>query len=334
MKSIFLCNDPGRLRQVYADDLRERLKTEAGLISDRCFTAIDIQNSPEDFRDVTAVFSTWGMPSFTVDQLGEAFPALRAVFYAAGSVQHFARPFLARGVKVFSAWAANAVPVAEFTVAQIVLANKGYFGALKPMREGDRAAANRVMMQSPGNYGAAVGIIGAGMIGSLVLSMLKAYHLTTLVFDPFLSDEKAAGLGARKVDLPELFASCHVISNHLANNAQTVGMLNTGCFSRMGENAIFINTGRGAQVVEDDLIAALREKPGRMALLDVTYPEPPTKESPLLTLPNALLSPHMAGSQSDEFHRMSEYMAEEYRLLAAGLPTRYEVTPAMLATMA
>ena len=93
------------------------------------------------------------------------------------------------------------------------------------------------------------------MIGRLVIRMLKQYNLKVIVFDPFLSDEKAEELGVEKCGLAELFERAFVVSNHLANNAQTVGMLNYDLFSKMREGAVFINTGRGRQVNEDDLIA-------------------------------------------------------------------------------
>ena len=76
--------------------------------------------------DVEVIFSTWGMPRLTDEQL-DALPGLRAVFYAAGSVQGFAQPLIERDIVVVSAWRANAVPVAEFALAQILLACKGYF---------------------------------------------------------------------------------------------------------------------------------------------------------------------------------------------------------------
>ena len=111
-------------------------------------------------------------------------------------------------------------------------------------------------------------------------------------------------------------------------------MLRYEHFSRMGRNATFINTGRGAQVVEDDLIRALREEPGRTTLLDVTWPEPPKADSPLWTMPNVILTPHIAGSMNNEIARMGSYMAEEYAALREGRPCRYEVTEKMLETMA
>ena len=78
-----------------------------------------------------------------------------------------------------------------------------------------------------------------------------------LVFDSFLSDEKAEELGVEKVSLETIFSESDVITNHLADNAQTKGMLNIKHFSLMKKGSAFINTGRGAQVVESDLIEAL-----------------------------------------------------------------------------
>ena len=111
-------------------------------------------------------------------------------------------------------------------------------------------------------------------------------------------------------------------------------MLNGSLFRLMKPNATFINTGRGAQVVEDDLIAALEAEPARVALLDVTMPEPPKPDSKFYTLPNVFLSPHIAGSLGDEVARMGDYMAEEFARFKNGEPTKWNVTLKMLETMA
>lgn len=280
------------------------------------------------------LFSTWGMPALTEDQIHEYLPKLKAVFYAAGSVQQFARPFLNCGVKVFSAWAANAVPVAEYTVAQIILSGKGFFQGLRRQDKEGREAFRVYSDSFPCNYNTKVGILGAGMIGSLVLNMLKAYHFETLVFDPFASDEKIAALGAKRATLEEIFSECQTISCHIANLPTTQKMLKYEHFSRMKQNATFINTGRGAQVVEEDLIRALQEVPDRTALLDVTFPEPPVADSPFWTMPNVILTPHIAGSMNNEIARMGSYMAEEYDSMISGRACKYEVSMKMLETMA
>ena len=287
-----------------------------------------------ELADVQYAFSTWGITALAEEEIAALLPSLKAVFYAAGTVQAFARPFMKRGVKIFSAWGANGVPVAEVTEAEIILANKGYFqtmhrGGAPDWPEHDRAKPH------PGNFNTCVGIIGAGMIGSMVIERLKSHKLQVKVFDPFLSEERAAALGAQKVEsLPELFAQCHVISNHLANNPQTVNMIDKRCFDNMEENAVFINTGRGQQVVEADMIAALKEKPTRTAVLDVSWPEPPAPGSELYTMKNVILTPHTAGSIGNEIQRMGEYMCAEYEALVSGRPTRYMVTEKMLETMA
>lgn len=333
MKAIFLCEQEEDLFRVFSGETYERLR---GLfdMEKTVYTKATVIGSPERFSEVEFVFSTWGMPAFTEREIERCFPCLKAVFYAAGSVQGFAREFLHRGVKVFSAWAANAVPVAEMTVAQIVLANKGYFLTSRLYRQSADFSAKAMLADQPGNYGETVGIIGAGMIGRLVIDMLKAYRLNILVFDPFLSDEKAAELGVQKCDLMTLFERSFVVSNHLANNEKTKGMLTADLFSRMRANAVFINTGRGAQVVEEDLARVLRARPDLTALLDVTDPEPPEVDHPFFTLPNCLVTPHIAGSHGGEVARMGEYMLRECEAFLHGTPCRYEVTEAMLATMA
>ena len=330
MKSAFI-GKAEIIDKVYTAAQREELCALTG--AREVLTKEAVLADPAKTADTEYLFSTWTMPAFTEEEISRCFPSLRAVFYAAGSVQGFARPFLSRGVRVFSAWAANAVPVAEYAAAQILLANKGYFATSRLCR-GDYGEARREFERFPGNYGCRVGILGAGMIGTRVIEILRQNRLEILVFDPFLAEERAAALGVKKTTLEEIFSTCQTISNHLANNAQTVGMLNGRLFSLMSGTATFINTGRGAQVVEDDLCDALEKRPLATAVLDVTWPEPPAAGHRFYTLPNVVLTPHIAGSAGDEVHRMAAYMIEEYRAAAAGEAAHYEVTEAMLRTMA
>lgn len=318
MKTIYLCEKERNIRDVFGTQARVWCKAE-------------VLDDPGSFRNTEYIFSSWGMPAFTEEEIKSCFPNLKAVFYGAGSVRDFARPFLNCGVKVFSAWAANAVPVAEYTVAQIILANKSFF---KTMRYTSRGTSRKIAQNYPGNVNATVGIIGAGMIGKLIINMLKQYDLAVLVFDPFLPDERAEELGVTKASLETIFSQCQVVSNHLANNEQTKGMLNGALFEKMLPYATFLNTGRGAQVVEADLIKVLKERPDLMAILDVTFPEPPEQNSELYTLENCILTPHIAGSSGNEVRRMGEYMEAEYQSFIQNHPCKYEVTLEMLKTMA
>lgn len=345
MKKALFLGSKSTIGRVYPESVMKKLACELEFPAGDVIHLDDEDGAPsfaeqlsaykDILKDISYIFSSWGMPELSEDDIKTFLPSLKAVFYAAGSVRAFAEPFLKNGVAVFSAWGANGVPVAEMTFAQIILANKGYFQTFHRCSNEGNWCNRTAGAPYSGNYETKVGIIGAGMIGKLVIEKLKTLdNIDVLVFDPFLPDEKAAELGVTKTDLKTIFSECTVISNHLASNDQTIGILNKSCFDLMLPNATFINTGRGAQVVENDLIAALKAEPNRVALLDVTYPEPPKEDSELLRMPNVFLTPHIAGSMSNEFHRMAEFMYEEYKFFDAGKPTRYGVTEKMLATMA
>lgn len=332
MRSM-LIGDPNSISRVYSEETLKLLTAEAAL-EPQVVTHAMLKKGSVATDDVECLFSTWGMPSLSEEEIARYFPNLRAFFYAAGSVKGFAAPFLAHGVKISSAYAANAIPVAEYTVSQILLATKGFFRSSALYSRGEIAEARRVAAAYPGNFSVRVGLIGAGMVGRAVCKLLKPYSIDLLVYDPYLSDDAARTLGVQKATLEEIFSTCTVVSNHVPNIPSTRRMFDYRLFSLMQANATFINTGRGAQVVEDDLCRILSERSDLVALLDVTEPEPPHADSPLFTLPGAILTPHIAGSSGNETFRMGEYMLEEYRRYAAGLPLEYEITAEMLPTLA
>ena len=262
-----------QIARVYAQGRRQQIED----LTD-CAPGVFGRDDLNQLAETEILFSTWGMPALSAAQL-EQLPQLRAVFYAAGSVQHFARPFLEREITVVSAWAANAVPVAQWTLAQILLANKGYF---RNQREFARARSRQGVWSGRGNFGAPVALLGAGQIGRRVIELLEPFELQILVFDPFLSDEDAAKMGVEKVELTETFERGAVVSNHLANLPATIGMIKGAHFSAMPADATFINTGRGATVREAEMIEVFPARPDLTALLDVTDPEPPAPQFALM----------------------------------------------------
>jgi len=321
--------NPQSIERVFAQGRREQVASRVRLYPHVVEREGLGEHLPQ-LENLQVIFATWGMPALTPEELDQ-LQSLQAVFYAAGSVQAFARPLLERQVVLSSAWRANARPVAEFTLAQILLATKATFQMQRQARPGpDRRSGIRPR----GNFGATVALLGAGAIGRQVIELLRPFTLRVVVFDPFLSEPDAAALGVEKVSLEEAFAQGLVVSNHLANLPATVGMLRGEHFALMAENATFINTGRGATVDEPAMIEVLRDRPDLTVLLDVTFPEPPVKDSPLYTLPNVFLTPHIAGSLGDEVVRMADYAIAEFDRWQQGEPLEHRVDLAMLATMA
>lgn len=319
-KAIFMTNYEMKVEQVYGDAITERIRKNADISSE----VLNYEKFlAQDTTDVEYIFSTWGMPSISVEEIKNKLPNLKAIYYAAGATDHFARPFFACNIPVLSAWQANAIPVAEFTVAQIILSLKGYFRGLNAFKSPEGRSAARQCI-GRGAYGETVALIGAGAISTKVQELLKSYDVNVIVI-PSRAER-------RTVSLEEAFSKAYIISNHLPNRDDNIGVLNGKLFASMREGATFINTGRGAQVNEPEMIEVLKQRSDLTALLDVTFPEPPEEGSELYTLPNVFLSAHIAGSEQDEWHRMATYMAEEFERHLAGESYRYQVTENMLLT--
>jgi phosphoglycerate dehydrogenase-like enzyme len=173
-----------------------------------------------------------------------------------------------------------------------------------------------------------------GMVGRRLARLLQPFELEVIACDPYLEAGHAEQLGVEPVALEELFSRAFVVSSHLPDLPATRGMLGRALFAGMREGATFVNTARGAQVVEAELAEVLGRRPDLTALLDVTFPEPPVEDSPLYSLPNVYLSPHIAGSKGDEIRRQADYVIDEFERWEAGTPLRFGVTLAMLETMA
>ena len=336
MKAIFLLNNKSNVDYVYSRESQQRIKDLIDMDLNDIYCQEDLEANPEKFKDVEYIFSTWSMPggSEPKDDFGRFMPNLKAIFYAAGSVRYFAESYFKRNVRIFSAYAANAIPVAEYSVAQILLANKGFYQSSILAKAGNYEEAHKVSLAHCGNYDAKIGIIGAGMIGKKVIELLKPYRLNILVYDIFMSEENSKELGVTKVDLDTLFSECDVVSNHLANVPATVGILTKELFAKMKPNSTFINTGRGQQTDEEGMLNVFEERNDLCAVLDVTIQEPPVENSKFYTLPNVFLTPHIAGSQANEVQRMSELVVDELERFLKGERCLYEIDAEKLKTMA
>jgi len=288
-------------------------------------------NAMPALKEADFIFSTWGMPLMNEEFLAAA-PVLKAVFYAAGSVKGFVTDEgWNRGILISSAWAANSVPVAEYTLASILLSLKRFWHFSRAARwEDGRPEVHTI----PGAYHSKVGLISLGAVGRATARLLKPFELTLLAYDPFFPPKLASELNIGLVPLDELFRECDVISIHAPWIPETERMITGKLIASMKEGATLINTSRGAVVAEDEMIDVLARRSDLSAVLDVTHSEPPARDSLLRSLPNVVLTPHIAGSMQRECGRMGKWMADELRRFLTGEPLRHMVTREQLARMA
>ncbi|WP_323449719.1 hydroxyacid dehydrogenase [Streptomyces yaizuensis] len=273
-----------------------------------------------------ALLTCWGAPVLDACALAAA-PRLRAVVHAAGSVRHHVTAACwERGLTVSSAASANAVPVAEYTLAAVLLANKR---VLESARWYAAARAPADWLGAPderGNYRRTVGIVGASRVGRRVIALLRPFELRVLLYDPYATEAEAAALGAVRTGLDELCRTSDVVSVHAPELPETRRLIDGRRLALMRDGATLVNTARGSLVDESALLPELVS--GRLyAVLDVTDPEPPVPGSPLYTLPNVLLTPHVAGSLGGELHRLADAALDELERFARGLPFAEGVRP-------
>jgi phosphoglycerate dehydrogenase-like enzyme len=306
---------PGLADHLFPDAVRSRLE-RAVKVSPQILTEFTSASSRAELADTDVLLTGWGCPPLDADVIACA-PRLAAVVSAAGSALPplHVDPVLTKRLRFANAGAVNAVPVAEYSVAMILLAGKRIFESARLYRARRDFIDREAVFPDAGNYRRTVGLIGASRIGRLVIERLRrSTDLRIVVADPYLSAEEAALLGVHLVGLPELMRSVDVVSVHAPLLPETTGMITA---ELLADGATVINSARGAVIDQDALLAELAA--GRLnAILDVTHPEVLPADHPLYDLDNVFLTPHMAGSVGNELRRMGEHVVDEVIRFARG----------------
>ncbi|MGW2614989.1 hydroxyacid dehydrogenase [Streptomyces sp. NPDC001500] len=324
--------DPVHLPLLFPEPLMARLRRTAEI--DTALVVGDFSDpaAVAALADAEVLITGWGCPRLDEDAAASA-PRLRAVLHAAGSVRSLVGETLwERGVAVSSAVTGNAVPVAEYTLAMILLAGKDVFAHRERFRR-THAQPTPAETATTGNLGRTVGVIGASRVGRRLLELLRPFDFDVLLHDPYVDAAEAAGLGARSVSLEDLLRRSDIVSLHAPDIPETRHLLDRARLALVRDGGMVVNTSRGALVdhaaLTDELVA------GRLhAVLDVTDPEPLPADSPLYRLPNVFLTPHIAGSLGNELERLGRIVVEELERLADGQPLAHEVRHADLAKVA
>ncbi|MET9385136.1 hydroxyacid dehydrogenase [Streptomyces sp. NPDC002928] len=324
--------DPVHLPLLFPAPLQARLRQTA---------EIDPALVVRDFADpatapalarAEVLITGWGCPRLDTDTLAAA-PRLRTVLHAAGSVRSLVGDALwTHGVAVSSAVTGNALPVAEYTLAMILLTGKDAFTHRERFRA-THAQPSRAETAATGNLGRRIGVIGASRVGRRLLELLRPFDFEVLLYDPYVDTAEAHALGAELLTLEDLLRHSDIVSLHAPDIPETHRMLDRERLALIRSGGVLINTSRGALVDPDALTDELVS--GRLhAVLDVTEPEPLPATSPLYRLPNVFLTPHIAGSLGNELERLGRIVVEELERLATGLPLAHEVRHADLTRVA
>lgn len=286
------------------------------------FASLDAPEARAALRRAEVLITGWGTQPLSEGHL-DAAPRLRYILHAGGQAAPLLpRSTAERGIEAANAGWINAIPVAEFTVAMIVLANKDAFRARRLYRRRRDHIDRELEFPAAGNVGKTIGVVGASRIGRMVIERLGGLSLAVQLYDPFISPADAARLGSRLVSLDEVMANSDIVTLHPPLNDATAGMITARHLGLMRDGATLINTSRGAIVDQDALILELRA--GRIeAILDVTHPEVLPEDSELHTLPNVFLTPHISGSMGTEIRRMGEHIASELNRIVVGQPLAF-----------
>lgn len=253
-------------------------------------------------------------------ELIEAAPSLRVVGRAGTGTDNIdLTAATAAGILVVNAPHANALSVAEHTMALLL-------ALARRVPEGDRTVRSggweRSRLRGVELAGKSLGIVGLGKIGALVAERARAFGMRLLAYDPFVSGERIAGLGAEAVErLEHLFEAVDFVTLHVPLTPQTRGLVGSSILEKARPGLRLVNTSRGGVVDEAALAAAIRSGRVAGAALDVFAAEPPTA-SPLLTLPQVVVTPHVGASTAEAQDRAGREVA-----VAVAAALRGELVP-------
>lgn len=260
----------------------------------------------------------WGTPGITGDVL-ENCDALRLIAHTGGSVADLVdSTTFERGITVVCGNKMFAESVAEGTIAYMTSMMRRIPDYVQTIRDGgwQRSYGSH----TEGLFDRTIGILGVGAIARNLMEMLKPFRCKFLVWDDNYTIDPAylASVNARQTTLDEVLSSCSVVSLHASMTAGSLGLLGKREFLMMQRGALFINTARGAIVRQDEMIEALRERPDLRAVLDVFEKEPIAADSPLRSMENVYLMPHMAGPTIDRRPAIGRAMLKDIQSFFAG----------------
>jgi len=326
MQKIVLLPNCNRIKTIFSRQDIDNMAKCGNVVLNEEENDPDGKRARHLIQGAAVAVTSWGCPKLT-EKILDAAPELKLVIHAAGSVKGIVSPELwARGIRVVSSAEALAVGVAETTLGFAITAMKQMWWLNESVHRGDWDEGRGLVREM---FDITVGIIGASRVGKHVIRLFNNFDVTLLVYDPFLTAEKAAELGVEKAELDGLIRRSDIVTIHAPEVASTYHMLNKENLALLKEGAILINTARGS-LIDEDALAAELSKRRIYACLDVTSPEPPAKDHPFRNLPNVIMTPHIAGLTNNGLRRIGRYAGAELKRYCDGEALDGEVLECML----
>ncbi|TDE98964.1 hydroxyacid dehydrogenase [Occultella glacieicola] len=293
-------------------------------------TELGVEEVADLVTGADVVLSSWGTPHLDTTLL-TAGRTPKTVAHAAGSVKRLVDlDAMAAGTTVFSAGERIALSVGEYCLGAILT-------LLRRLPQLDRALRDggwkQPRLRGSELTGRTVGLVGASSTARALIRLLQPFAVDLLVFDPYLTAERAGALGVRRASLIEVM-DADIISLHVPSTPETEGLIGADLIARIRPGTILVNSARAATLDGPALTEAILE--GRiLAALDVFQPEPPTLSAELRAAPNVLLTPHVAGDTIQGHADLSRFvMADVEAWLRDGTRGTSYVDPARLAVSA
>ncbi len=282
-------------------------------------------------KDADVAITSWASARLNKEVL-DAAPNLKLHMHAAGTVKPYVCDEMwERGVRCCASTEPLGIGVAECALGFAISASKNFYQCNADIHNGDYGDHKANCREL---YEINVGVVSAGFVGRHFIKLMQNFGVNVLVYDPMITDERAAELGATKVDFETLLKESDILSIHAPSIPETYHLFNADTLPLMKKDAVLINTSRGSLIDEQALYEHMAKGNLKYACLDVYDPEPLYISNPLRTLKNCILTPHLAGLCSNGKLRIGAHAADEIERFVKGEKLHCEVTQAMLATIA
>jgi len=328
---IALLQPQSRRYHLFTDETLKRLASLGELTVNT--GEADEEDVKKAIRGADIAVTAWGNTMLTKAILDEA-PDLKFIVHAGGSVKVIIpEEVWERDIKVASSNSALAIGVAESALGMTISASKNFYNLNRDMHSG-------VTRWNEGKddivelYEITVGVISAGCVGRHYIKLLNNFDVDILLYDPFVTAQQAEAMGCRKAELDELLSLSDIVSVHAPSLPETYHMFNSETLKLMKKDAVLINTSRGAVIDEEALVRHMQSGNLKYACLDVFEKEPLPIDSPLRSVPNIILTPHLAGLARNGRKRIGVHAIEEVERFIRGEESICPVRKEMLDKMA